>query len=248
MMFVPLVIVFYGEPDIISSKSMKNSHLSTLFSNAYAVIWDMDGILVDSESYHFTAHREALAAFGVTLTEEYYIANGVSVDVLLFYRKAFKDAGQSLDDALFQKVFYRKLACYQQLQRDHGIKLIQPAITIVKRLYNNGVLMAIASQVDRDEVVRNLRGTSLLQYFPIIVSGGDFGLKKKPAPDIYLKATELLNIAPSSCIAIEDAVVGVKSAIAAGIPCLVVPNHFTESQKFPASAIHTTFSEIAAAI
>jgi len=227
---------------------MKNSPLSKLFSDSYAVIWDMDGILIDSESYHFAAHKQALAEFGVTISEEYYIAHGVSIDVLVFYRKAFKDAGKDLDDALFQKVFYRKLAYYQQQQRDNGIKFIQPAITIVKRLYNNGVLMAIASQVDRDEVVRNLRGTSLLEYFPIIVSGGDFGLKKKPAPDIYLKATELLNIAPSSCVAIEDAVVGAESALAAGIPCLVEPNHFTENQKFPASAIHTTFSEIAAAI
>lgn len=227
---------------------MKEINLKKMFSDAYAVIWDMDGVLVDSEPYHFLAHKQACFEFGITLTEEYYIAHGVSIDVQQFYAKAFADAGKAFDDALFQKVFYRKLAIYQQLQRDHGIKLIQPAVTIVKRLYNQGVLMAIASQVDRDEVVHNLRGTSLLKYFPVIVSGGDFGLKKKPAPDIYLKATELLNTAPKSCLAIEDALVGVQSAIAAGIPCLVVPNHFTQAQKFPKEAIRTTLDEIATSI
>lgn len=226
----------------------KNPDLKKLFSDAYAVIWDMDGVLVDSESYHFAAHKQAFEEAGVRLTEAYYKTYGVSVDPQIFYAKAFADAGLPFDDLIFLKVHYRKMALYQKLQREKGIKLIAPAATIVKRLYNNGVLMAIASQVDREEVTRNLRGTSLLEYFPIIVSGGDFGLKKKPAPDIYNKAVEILNVAPDKCIAIEDSLVGAGSAVAAGIPCLVVPNHFTKDQQFPAAVHLTTFPEIAAAV
>lgn len=222
--------------------------LGKLFTDAFAVIWDMDGILVDSESYHFTAHTRAFAEFGLTLTEDYYKKYGVSVDPQIFYAKAFADAGKPFDDLQFLKVHYRKMELYQKMQREQGIKLINPAATIVKRLYNNGVLMAIASQVDREEVTRNLRGTSLLEYFPIIVSGGDFGLKKKPAPDIYTKAAEMLNVIPAKCIAIEDSLVGVMSAIAAGIPCLAVPNHFTKHQQFPPEVILTNFEEIASAI
>ena len=222
--------------------------LTALFAGSYAVIWDMDGILVDSESYHFAAHTQAFAEYGITLTEEYYKQHGVSVDPQLFYNKAFADAKKPFDDRLFLTVHYRKIELYQQLQREHGIKLIAPAVSIVKRLYNKGVLMAIASQVDREEVIRHLRGTSLLEYFPIIVSGGDFGLTKKPAPDIYLKATELLNVPPEKCVAIEDSLVGVKAAIAAGIPCLAIPNHFTEDQTFPEQTIRTTFEAVAEAI
>jgi len=172
----------------------------------------------------------------------------VSVDPQRFYAKTFSDAKKPFDDRLFLKAHYRKIELYQKLQREHGIKLIAPAITIVKRLYNNGVLMAIASQVDREEVIRHLRGTSLLEYFPVIVSGGDFGLTKKPAPDIYLKAAELLNVPPEKCIAIEDSLVGAQAAIAAGIPCLAVPHHFTQDQVFPPQAIRTTFEAIASAI
>lgn len=222
--------------------------LSTLLAGSYAVIWDMDGILVDSESYHFAAHTQALSEYGISLTEEYYKQYGVSIDPQKFYQKAFADAQKPFDDKLFLMVHYRKIEIYQKLQREHGIKLIAPAVAIVKRLYNKGVLMAIASQVDREEVIRHLRGTSLLEYFPIIVSGGDFGLTKKPAPDIYLKATQLLNVPPEKCIAIEDSLVGVQAAIAAGIPCLTVPNHFTEDQPFPPEAIRTTFEAIASAI
>lgn len=222
--------------------------LQKLFSDSYAVIWDMDGILVDSESYHFAAHTQAFAEYGLTLTETYYKQHGVSVDPQIFYAKAFADAKKPFDDLVFLKVHYRKMEFYQKLQREQGIKLINPAATIVKRLYNNGVLMAIASQVDREEVTRNLRGTSLLEYFPIIVSGGDFGLKKKPAPDIYQKAAEMLNVPPVKCVAIEDSLVGAASAVAAGIPCLAVPNHFTQHQKFPPEVRITSFAEIAAAI
>jgi putative hydrolase of the HAD superfamily len=228
--------------------SKNRTDLPALFADAYAVIWDMDGVLIDSESYHFAAHVAALSEFGITLTEAYYKEYGVSVDPQLFYKKAFADAKKSFDDLVFLKVHYRKIALYQKQQRDHGIKLIAPAATIVKRLYNNGVLMAIASQVDREEVTRNLRGTGLLEFFPIIVSGGDFGLKKKPAPDIYKKAVEILNVEPAKCVAIEDSIVGVKSALAAGVPCLAVPNEFTKHQKFPEEAIITDFSAIAKAI
>ena len=227
---------------------MKNSPLSKLFSDSYAVIWDMDGVLIDSEPYHFLTHRQALSEVEVSITENFYITHGVSADPHTFYATAFAQADKAFDEAIFVHVNARKLELYKQMQHDKGIKLIQPAVAIAKRLYNNGTLMAIASQVSREEVVRNLRNTGILHYFPVIVAGGDFGLAKKPAPDIYLKAVELLNMTPDSCIAIEDSHNGAESAVAANIPCLVVTNHFTENQKFPASAIHTTFAEIAAAI
>ncbi len=222
--------------------------LFPLFTNAYAVIWDMDGVLIDSETHHFAAHKQALSEFGVPLSEPFYIRYGLGIDVQKFYNLAFKDARVVFDDTLFLKVHYRKLELYQKLQREKGIKLVQPAFSIVKKLYNNGVLMAIASQVDRDEVVRNLRGTSLLEYFPVIVSGGDFGLAKKPAPDIYQKAVEILNVKPESCIAVEDSPTGAQSALAAHIPCLVVTNHFTKKLSFPKGVISTTFPDIARAI
>lgn len=227
---------------------MKDVDLRTLFSDAYAIIWDMDGVLVDSESYHFATHKQALFEFDVPLTEDFYIEHGVATDPQKFYADAFAAAGKPFDDALFLKAHYRKLDLYQKMQREHGIKLIQLAGSIVKRLYNNGILMAIASQVDREEVVRSLRGTGLLEYFPIIVAGGDFGLPKKPSPDIYRKAVELLNVRASSCVAIEDSKNGALSAAAAHIPCLVVTNHFTEKQTFPKESIRTTFDLIAAAI
>jgi putative hydrolase of the HAD superfamily len=225
-----------------------NAQLSQLFSDAYAVIWDMDGVLVDSESYHFEAHKQALYEQGITLNKDYYIHHGVAVDVAVFYREIFAEQGKPYDDAMFVKVHYRKLALYQTMQRSQGIKLIQPAYSIVKKLYNRGLLMAVASQVDREEVVRNLRNTGLLEFFPIIVAGGDFGLPKKPAPHIYNKAIELMNVKKTSTVAIEDSSVGARSAVTAGITCLVTPNEYTKDHAFPQEAIQTTFENIAAAI
>jgi len=224
------------------------SALSKIFDAAYAVVWDMDGVLVDSESYHFAAHKLALSEVGITLTKHTYIHEGVGIDPQKFYEHVFREAEKDFSETIFLNVHYKKMALYQQMQRDYGITLIAPAVEIVKQLYKNGVLMAISSQVHREEVIRNLRGTNLLYYFPIIVALGDFGLPKKPAPDMYLKAVELLNGKPQTTIAIEDSTVGAASAIAAGVTCLVVPNEFTKEQTFPAKAIQTTFKDIAAAL
>lgn len=227
---------------------MEGTNLAHIFKDVYAVIWDMDGVLIDSESYHFAAHKQALAEVGVPLTKEFYIEHGLAVDVKQFYARAFAEANVHFDDAVFENVFTRKLALYNDLQHEQGIKHFPLARSIVEKLYNKGMLMAIASQVDRAEVVRNLRGTNILEYFPIIVFGGDFGLRKKPAPDMYLKAVEMLNVKPESCIAIEDSSIGARSAVAAGLTCLVVTNEFTKTQQFPKEVIRTSFEAILDAI
>lgn len=226
----------------------KISDLKKLFDATFAVVWDMDGVLVDSEGYHFTAHKLALAEEGIELTEPVYIREGVGIDPQKFYETIFTANGKPFSDSIFLKTHYRKLALYQQMQRDYGIRLIEPAVEVVRKMYAKGVLMAISSQVHREEVIRNLRGTDLLNYFPIIVALGDFGLPKKPAPDMYLKAVELLNADPKTTVAIEDSTVGAQAAIAAGISCLVVPNHYTKHQVFPAEARHTTFEAILQAV
>lgn len=222
--------------------------LKKLFRDTYAVIWDMDGVLVDSESYHFEAHKKMLASYGITLTKEYYIHHGVAVPVEDFYKEIFARDHKDYSEELFVKIHYQKMNEYQQLQREKGIKTIPHAERIVKKLYQNGVLMAIASQVLRDEVARNLRGTGLMQYFPIIIAGGDFGLPKKPAPDVYNKVIELLNIKKENIIAIEDSSIGAQSAVNAGITCLVVTNEFTKDHTFSKEAIVTQFSAIESAI
>ncbi len=226
----------------------ETAQFTKLFDDAYAVVWDMDGVLVDSESYHFAAHKLALSEVGIELTKELYVHEGVGVDPLKFYERVFTGLGKEFSESIFLKVHYRKLGLYQQMQRDYGIVLIEPAVDIVKRLYAKGILMAISSQVHREEVIRNLRGTNLLQYFPIIVALGDFGLPKKPAPDMYLKAIELLNTNPKTTIAIEDSTVGAASAIAAGVTCFVVPNEFTKDQMFPDKAIRATFEKISSVL
>lgn len=222
--------------------------LKKLFADSYAVIWDMDGVLVDSESYHFEAHKKALAEENISLTKEYYIHHGVSIDPQIFYRELFSEHKLLLDDAKFLNIHYRKLAIYQQLQREKGIKIITPAYEIVKKLFQKGVLMAISSTVDRDEVLRSLRNSGLLEYFPIIVAGGDFNLRRKPEPDIYLKCLSILNTKANSTLAIEDSTNGAKSAVRAGIPCLVVTNEYTHDHTFPKEAIITSFAAIADAI
>lgn len=228
--------------------TIEKETLFTLFKTVKAVVWDMDGLLIDSEPYHFIAHQQALAENGVKIDRDFYIKYGVASDPRKFYAKAFTEAGKPFDDALFVRVRYRKVAIFQNLQHDNGMKVVEPAVIAVETMYRKGLQLTIATGVNSAEVVRTLRSAGLLVYFPTIIVESDFGLAKKPEPDLYKKAASILGKPVSEIAAIEDSTNGAQAAVTAGVHCLVVPNEFTVAHTFPKRAIQTTFSDITAAL
>lgn len=215
---------------------------------AKAIIFDVDGILIDSERHWERAHRKALATFGMPIGKAFYIHHGVSREPWDFYREAAAKNGKILTDRIFQMIKTKRLEIYQKLQKDEGVIPIPDAVKLVKSFTKIGTTLAVASQVHLEEVVFTLAKIGMLSYFPIIVAGGDFGLAKKPAPAVYRKTAELLDVKPVDCIAIEDSANGAAAAVAAGMICLVVPNEYTRSHQFPNGAIVTTFEEIISAL
>lgn len=222
--------------------------MKNVILHAKAVIFDVDGILVDSEHHWEKAHRRALTIFGMPIDKTFYIHHGVSREPWDFYQEVAVKNGKILTDRTFQMIKTKRLEIYQKLQQDEGIFPIPDAIKLVKSFSKMGKMLAVASQVHLEEVVFTLSKIGMLSSFPIIVAGGDFGLSKKPEPDIYLKTAELLNIKPEDCVAIEDSANGAAAAVAAGMSCLVVPNEYTRSHQFPKEAIITTFEKIKRAL
>ncbi len=208
-----------------------------------AVIFDMDGVLVDSERHHFLAHRKALAEFGVKIEKSFYIDHGISTDPSAFYAKAFHQ--QRLSDDLFHKIINRKKDIYKRLQQEEGIIPILPAISLVNALHKNKIPLAIGSGVHKDEVRNNLNVLKIDQCFSAIVAGGDFPIRNKPFPDIFLKVAELLKVQPKDCIAIEDSGNGAEAAISAGMNCIVIPNDFTKEHYFACAFVLASFNEVA---
>lgn len=216
--------------------------LRVIVSKINAVIFDMDGVLVDSESQHYRAHKAAIEEFGGTLTKELYSAHGVSRDPLLLYADCFPN--RKNDRHFLKNILDRKHALYQGLQKKEGILPIKPAISLVKFLFEKHMPLAVGTGVYKAEAMKNLSTLGIDHYFQTIVTFDEVGEKRKPAPDIYRKVSELLGIPPSRCLVIEDSEIGVQSALSAGMPVVAVPHEFTNHHDFTGAIVVNSFEEI----
>lgn len=113
------------------------------FREIRAVVFDKDGILVNSEQYHDKAHREALAEAGVAIDRTFYIHHGVSTEPRKFYAQAFSANGRKLTDDVFASIRTRKKEIYAQLVQAGGIIPIEPAIDIARILQQQGIPLAV---------------------------------------------------------------------------------------------------------
>ncbi|HYL76398.1 MAG TPA: HAD family phosphatase [Bryobacteraceae bacterium] len=177
-----------------------------------AVLWDMDGTLVDSEEYHWLSWRDTMALEGVPVTREQFLASfGQRNDAILpqwLGQDATKDRIQRIGDA--------KEALYRKLVRERGLQPLPGAKEWVARLHKEGWRQAIASSAPRANVEVVLEVTGLGSYFQAIVSAEDV-TAGKPDPQVFQKAAERLGVPPARCIVVEDAAAGVEAARRAGM-------------------------------
>lgn len=204
------------------------------------VVFDLDGLLVDSERVQERAFNAVLARHGVRLTEaDFTPLVGVSSRQNLLDLKAlFPQIDEPVDELLA-----RKDAAYADLVRT-GMDAMPGAVRLVRDLRARGVAIAVASSSPRPDVEGPLRAVGLLEDFPIIASAERVAACK-PAPDLYLLALRELGLPADACVALEDAGPGVASAVAAGLRCVAVPNRHTRGHDFStAAAVAASLEEV----
>lgn len=202
-----------------------------------AVLWDVDGTLVDSESTHGSAIVEALRASGIRLTE------GVRDRVL----------GTSIDEtyAILASMYDRipsretfiaaKTRAY--LERATDIELRAGVELCLRRLTDIGVRSAFVSNASRIVVDANLRAAGVLRPGIVSVSRNDVR-KGKPDPEPFLRAAHLLGEPPEKCIVIEDSPVGVSAGLAAGMHVIAWPQSGANPEEFSSRAILLTDKDL----
>lgn len=175
-----------------------------------AVLWDMDGTLVDSEEYHWLSWRDTMTAHGLAITHAQFLETfGQRNDAILprwLGAEATPERIQEIGDA--------KEALYRQLVRERGLQPLP------------GAMQAIASSAPRANVETVLEVTSLFRDFEAIVSAEDV-TAGKPDPQVFLKAAEKLGVPPPRCIVVEDAAAGVEAARRAGMRSIGVGRNGT---------------------
>jgi HAD superfamily hydrolase (TIGR01509 family) len=191
-----------------------------------AIIFDMDGVLVDSEPVHFEATRLLLQDHGIVYTpdedENFYGCTDREVFRQLRERYKLTPHEHDLAEHWIERVV--KLLP-QRLVPMPGVP------DVLEQLRAAGLRLALASSSSPAIIRTTITGLGLDGIFEATVSGRDVALGK-PAPDIFLEAARRLSLEPTSCVVIEDSYNGLQAARAAGIPCVVVPCAATAAQDF----------------
>ncbi len=182
-----------------------------------AVLWDLDGTLVDSGEYHWQSWRDTLAGEDFDLTYDQFLASfGQKNDRIL--------RGWLGDDASVERIERlgdAKEAEYRRLAREGGLAALPGAAEWVARLKHDGWRQAVATSAPRLNVEVMLGAAGLDRLFDVIVSAEDVTVGK-PDPQVFQAAAGRLHTPPDRCIVVEDAAVGIEAARRAGMRCIGV--------------------------
>ncbi|MDE2745497.1 MAG: HAD family phosphatase [Chloroflexota bacterium] len=191
-------------------------------TGASAVIFDMDGVLLDSEPLHYEAVRVLLAEHGVEFPlEDYFRYLGTTLT------STWDDLCERYPISMPFEQFEARYNSDVLDQYLAGAPLIRGARELVVKLRDAGVPIAVASSSHRVWVDAALSGAGLREYFDHTTAGDEVSMGK-PSPEIYLNAADKLGFDPAQCIAIEDAPAGVESAKAAGMKVVLVRSELTQ--------------------
>ena len=187
-------------------------------SKLAAVIWDMDGVIADTASYHFQAWQTVFPRRGATFTiADFRHHFGQRDDTII------RDTISGLTDEEVYAIADEKEAAFRR-EAAPKVKALPGAVALIKLLYKRRVKMAIASSAPIENIELITARLEIGSYFQVIVWGREVA-EGKPSPLVFLLAAQKLLVAPEDCVVIEDAVAGVAAARRAEMKCLAVTNN-----------------------
>lgn len=189
-----------------------------------AILFDMDGVLIESEYLMRHAAIQALADYGITARHEDFLEfTGMGEDK--FVGGVAEKYGHEYVPAMKELAYdYFGQQVSQMAQIPQGVK------KMLTQLHEKGYILAVCSAADLRKVKYNIGAIGVDEnIFAALVTGSDVA-RKKPFPDIYLEGARRVGIAPKDCLVVEDAISGIEAARAAGMDAVGVPTTFSKEQ------------------
>ena len=183
------------------------------------VIFDMDGVILDTEKLYARFWREAAVALGYPMTHQQALG----------MRSLNSQAGQAKLESYFgpgisrDQVRCKRIELMDAYTDVHGVELMPGVREILAFLKQRGIAIAVATASPMERVERYLKPYGVLEQFDVLCSADDV-LRGKPEPDIYLKAAGMIGLPPEKCLAVEDSPAGILSASRAGCRPVFVPD------------------------
>ncbi|HVD96672.1 MAG TPA: HAD family phosphatase [Cytophagaceae bacterium] len=177
-----------------------------------AIIFDMDGVLVDNNDFHYRSFEVFCKKYKLTLTPEIYntFITGRTNEMILKYF-----FGENITPSEVEQLTYEKEALYRELYKPY-IKPAPGLANFLETSFEKGIKFAVASNGPIENIDFVLDETNIRSYFSVIVNAS-MVKQGKPAPDIYLKAAEMLGKDTKDCVVFEDSPTGIRAALAAHI-------------------------------
>ncbi|MBI3109476.1 HAD family phosphatase [Candidatus Daviesbacteria bacterium] len=194
-----------------------------------AVIYDFDDTMVDSDSLHIESWEANLKEHNVNIEgfKKWRAENLMGRSSTENAKSIVKHYGMNIDPEVFYK---RKVEIFMKIAVDK-LKLLPGLIKSLKLFKRAGLRLAISTGSPRKYVEAVLNKYGLTKYFDVIVTSEDI-TRSKPDPQMYLIASDRLELSPAECIVIEDTQAGIQSATAAGCKCIAVPNKNVTNQDY----------------
>jgi HAD superfamily hydrolase (TIGR01509 family) len=204
-----------------------------------AFIFDMDGVMLDSEPIHLEAYNKVLVPFGVSITmpvfkEKYMGKRGMQVSEKIVEAYSLPLTAENLHQ--MKRAEHENFLKNRELPVTPGLK---EAIQEMKKL----VTLALASNSNPTSISIIVERLGVKEYFSLLLSGSNVP-SGKPAPDIYLKTAEELGVKPNECAVLEDSPVGVTAAKAAGMACIAITTTHSREELAEADVIIDRMDEL----
>jgi len=183
------------------------------------VIFDMDGLMIDTEPISKEGWKQALEHYGLELDETFFsrlLGRGIDTARELMNNHFGPDFN-------FEKVREKRTAHMENHIKQNGLSMKKGLLHMLDRLDQMGIKKCVATSTEWDSMERKLGSLGLLQRFDGFVTG-DQVKEGKPHPEIFLKAANLIGAQPTNCVVLEDSIVGVTAAYSAGMRPIMIPD------------------------
>jgi beta-phosphoglucomutase len=206
-----------------------------------AVLFDMDGVIVDTEPLHSKAYYLMFETINIEVTDELY-ASFTGQSTISICRKLcthFKLSETPETLVAFKRRFFKQI-----FETDEDLHLIDGVLDLIKDYHNNGLTLVLASSASMTTINNVFERFNLNQYFISKLSGADLK-DSKPHPEIFIKAAEASGYQKSECFVIEDSTNGITASKAAEIYCVGFKSPHSKNQDYTkADLVISDFSEI----
>lgn len=207
--------------------------------NAIAALFDMDGVIVHTNPYHKKAFKIFLDKHNVSLTDEelkehVYGRTNAEIFPYIFKDEYTEEKGEEWAD--------EKESLFRELYKDDA-KPVPGLINFLEELKNEGIKSAVGTSAPKENLDFIMDALDLRNYFDAFLHSADV-TEGKPNPEIYLKASDRLNVHPDSCVVFEDSVAGVKAGLNAGMKVVAVASTHSADEFEGADLVIADFEEI----